>query len=591
MRKSDPQTGSRRVAIRAGIAAVATAAAVVAGTATAAFAADTAVALSPVTAPVGGGTTVTASATGAYTGLTVFSARIVASSGTCPTTFGVTSTTNIAVAAVPGTTPANDVDVTVPALNLGAYKVCIYGVATGSVLSTTALAAHSSANLTIVAATPTLGAPGGPAAGGNQLTVTATGPYLTSATTLAAVLTTASTCPANYSAASPGIAAAATKSSASVATVTVPALTLGSRYKVCVYGGTTSTSALLGGTTATYAALPVVTLGPAVGPSGGTNTITVSAGTTSTLFTGFTPGVTVTSDPCPGTYATSSTNFSATVTKISNNKIAILIPTGVTVASGDTTTPYNVCVYGGTTGSDTLIATPATYTVAPVLTVSNTVSPSAGLASGGSTVVINGSGFPTDPDAVLSASIGGSPVTITSVNSAGTQITGTTSAHSPGTAAVTVTTAAGTKTSASATAYTYTYGIQIGPNTAPAGSTVTMDITGAGFASLTWTGATRARIFLVNDRYSAAGSNTTTWTTPPLADCTGVILISDQELLCTLNLTDTLTAGGTLTGTPTPVADGTYTIEVVNNGQPTATLAAYDTSIISSGSTFTVAPF
>src|SRR4051794_3537765 len=373
MRKSDPQTGSRRVAIRAGIAAVATAAAVVAGTATAAFAADTAVALSPVTAPVGGGTTVTASATGAYTGLTVFSARIVASSGTCPTTFGVTSTTNIAVAAVPGTTPANDVDVTVPALNLGAYKVCIYGVATGSVLSTTALAAHSSANLTIVAATPTLGAPGGPAAGGNQLTVTATGPYLTSATTLAAVLTTASTCPANYSAASPGIAAAATKSSASVATVTVPALTLGSRYKVCVYGGTTSTSALLGGTTATYAALPVVTLGPAVGPSGGTNTITGSAGTTSTLFTGFTPRVTVTSDPCPGTYATSSTNFSATVTKISNNKIAILIPTGVTVASGDTTTPYNVCVYGGTTGSDTLIATPATYTVAPVLTVSNTV--------------------------------------------------------------------------------------------------------------------------------------------------------------------------------------------------------------------------
>jgi hypothetical protein len=118
---------------------------------------------------------------------------------------------------------------------------------------------------------------------------------------------------------------------------------------------------------------------------------------------------------------------------------------------------------------------------------------------------------------------------------------------------------------------------------------------GVGFSGLTFGGApnsSSAHVFLVNDTYSptADGGTPTDWATPPVTECGGVIPISDNEIICELDLGETLDPDGTV-DTATNVGEGTYTVAVVSNGSVGATLNASDVSIISSGSTFTVSPY
>jgi hypothetical protein len=73
------------------------------------------------------------------------------------------------------------------------------------------------------------------------------------------------------------------------------------------------------------------------------------------------------------------------------------------------------------------------------------------------------------------------------------------------------------------------------------------------------------------------------------------VVISDKELLCTLNLATgglTPSSGAPAVNPNNNVANGTYTLTVVSNGDIAAgSTTGYQQSDISSGSTFTVAPY
>lgn len=590
MRKSPSSTGGRL--LRAGIASAAATVVVLAAAASPVYAVVN-FTVAPTSGGLGGGTTITASATGVLTGITTPGARVVASTATCATSYGTTSAANPVVTV--SKTDDNTASITAPVLNLGAYKFCLYAGTTG----TSALAGSATNNFTVVAAAPTLAPAVGPTTSGITVTATGAAPYLTAATTVGATYSTAA-CPATYTPSGNNIVATAARTSPTVATITAPAgLTAPNVYNVCVYGGTISgTSALFG--SASYTALPALSLSQNSGPTGGTNTITASslvrvlAGITS-------PGVTMSRTACPGTYTTTGGNIAATPTRISDYKLAFAIPSTVALATNgsgaltELSADYNVCLYTGTSGTDTLIAAPPTYTINPVLTLaaSNTVSPSGGPAAGGSFVTITGSGFPypATSDTVISASLGGSPIDQLRVTSS-TTLTGYTTAHAPGAVTLSVTTASGTKTKGSA--FTYSYGIQIAPTTAIPSASVTLDILGAGFSSLVFnaTGNTSdAHVFLVNDTYDSTADSTTAanWANPPVTECTSIVPITDEEILCTLDLSKTMTAAGSLTSSP--VARGTYTVIVVSDGSVGATLTQPQKSIISSGSTFTVADY
>ena len=74
---------------------------------------------------------------------------------------------------------------------------------------------------------------------------------------------------------------------------------------------------------------------------------------------------------------------------------------------------------------------------------------------------------------------------------------------------------------------------------------------------------------------------------PQVDECTSVVVISDIELICQMTLATGLT-NATPPAANGPVPIGTYTVTVVDTGAIGATVSA---SIISSGSTFTVAPY
>jgi IPT/TIG domain len=582
-------TSTRSRLTRAGIATGAVSATLLFTTAVPAFAADVAVTPSPTTVGFGGGGQITVTGTNVFLNITAPGARFVAASGTCAGTYGSTSATNPAVAITKNSGDDNGGTITAPNLALGEYKICLYA----GTASTSALAGHSNANVKIVAASAPAVPNAGPATAGTALTLTGTTPFVTGVSTVGATFALGNNCPATYTGTG-NVAATVTKlaGATAVVTVTTPTLVAPNTYNVCVYNGTGSTSALIGATT--YTALPSVTLSPPVGPTGGGNTITATSPVA--FLAGITPGAEFTRDNCPAHYATSPATGvfnAATITKISSYKVAVLVPGGVALDTNtsEATAAYNLCLYSGNGNSDVLVAAPGTYTVAPILSISNVtpVSPAGGPAQGGSVVTINGGGFPTAPDALITASIGGAPLEHIQVAPNGNSLTGTTTAHAPGAASVSVTTAAGTKTTTT-TPFTYSYGIQIAPKTAANTDTVFLDVNGVGFAGMTFGTVghtTGTHVFLVNDRYDPTG--TTNWTNAPVDECTSVLPISDTELICTLDLSKTSTTAGPLTATP--VADGTYTVEIVPDATPGATLAAGSYSIISSGSTFTVAPY
>jgi hypothetical protein len=599
MRKSERKISARP--LWAGVFVATTVAAATGIAAPAAFASPTAL-LQTNTAPIGGGTTITAGATGSgsfpVASAAAVSARLVASTVTCPSAYGTTGTA-VTVSAVHND---DSVDLVVPNVTAGIYKFCFYGVAAGSTVGSATTLLTSSDNLTVSVATtkPVLSSPAGLPAGGNTVTATLPGPWITATGAPGAVFTTA-TCPTTYTTTTGNITATATKNDAkTVATLTVPTtLTLGTGYNVCFYSGVTGTSALMGSSSTTYTTRPATTVSPGQGSSAtSTNVAISSTATAAFLSTSTTPGVLFTRNACPATYdTTDAANKAGTsVVKISNYKLSAKVPTSVALSGSEATAQYNVCTYAGTSG-DPLVGTPTTYTIAPTLTVTGVASGTmGGSAQGGSAVTITGTGFPTDPNALLTAWFGTSPVTITSVSNDGHNIYGTTTAHAPGAVYPTVVTAAGSRTATSGNQFTFSYGITISPNTAPsptASSPFYLDVLGAGFDALSWpttwaTGNdTHAHVFMLdNTGYDPS------WVTAPVTECINVIKISDGELICTLDLyKKTVQADGTLLA-GTAVGTGTYTIAVVaNGGTGVAQTPGTTISDVTSGSTFTVANY
>jgi len=601
MRKSQSTSGIRP--LRAGIAVAATAAAAVVGLAAPAYAADIAVTLTPTQAPTAGGQVVTFTGSTVLTSIAtgVAGARWVASTATCGGTYDIGGGTTGGVATK---TDANSGTVVTPALAAGSYKLCLYATNT-----TGAIAGHSTTFVTVVPS-GTVPSPG-PTAGGD-FTLTATSAFTTATGTLGVTYTAAATtCPDKYTPAAPAIIGTAVRAGNNTATVTAPnTLLVNTSYQVCVYGGTVATtSSLLARGTGAMTVKPAVTISPKNGPSGGNYTMTLS--TPTAVITNSTPVALITLTSCPVGYVVGSgvDPWAGGVTKISNSKVAVSVPAGV--ATTDPTAAYNVCLYNGAAGA--LLGAPGILTVAPALsfgTISVSVNGAGanptggGPAQGGTAVTITGiTGLPTqgsiDAGATLTARLGNSPITGLTVT-APTAISGTTSPHAAGDETLTVTTAAGSATTPG-TVFTFSYGITSAPNTAATDASVTVDVLGSGFDSLTFSSTAEADasdppangvgVFLVsNEWYALADSTNSIIAAGLVAQCVNVTKISDVELICTLNLADSLdSAGLLLAGTEVP--QGAYNVAVVNDSDAATLTVDANISRISSASVFTVADY
>lgn len=247
-----------------------------------------------------------------------------------------------------------------------AYSVCVYA---GSD-ATSALAASGSFTYVPTAMTT-------PTAGLGTLTLAAPGAF--AGITPATVLTTATACGPTYSAAAPAVSAVSSKTDDNTASVTLPSASLSARtYTVCVYGGTTATSAVVA--QSTYTLVPAVGLSPLTGPSGGGNTLTLTTPAASPIFSATSStAVFTTSTTCPA--STSETSVVPTRTapaaKTSTTQATVQVPTGVGGTSG---TGYTVCVYN--TAGDTLLgqSTANAYSAPlPASTLNSTVGAGSGV--------------------------------------------------------------------------------------------------------------------------------------------------------------------------------------------------------------------
>ncbi|MEU8813365.1 IPT/TIG domain-containing protein [Actinoplanes sp. NPDC048796] len=274
-------------------------------------------------------------------------------------------------------------------------------------------------------------------------------------------------------------------------------------------------------------------------------------------------------------------------------------PTGLALAAGQTTAKWNVCVYDE--NADTLIANaPYTLAVRPRIT---SIVPASSPALGGKTVTINGAGFSASGTSVT---IGGTAAKDVKVSPGGSSLTVTTPPRTAATGlTVAVATTGGTVLSSDpdnneqpqdndpATAdapilFTYSNGIAISPDTAPARSTVSVEIRAMGLDALTFdagaapTGAS-AHVFLVRDAYEAS-------TNRGVQECGDILAVSKTEMVCTLDLSSSLDPSDS-SAQGSPVPEGTYTMTVVANGSTSATPEEASPSIVSSDATFTVGPY
>ncbi|BAL91689.1 hypothetical protein AMIS_64690 [Actinoplanes missouriensis 431] len=626
MRKSLARFGSRPLTAVAATAV--TAAAVL--TASPAYAA--ALTVSQTQLPISGGATLTiAGGTGLASTQGI---RFAPAAGSCPAQYDTVLAGTVEgglITMVSGSGGAA-ATVTTPALPAGSYKVCIYANATSGLLYTTDTFAGT---VTAVNMGP-LSSSSGVAT--DKITLTApTGIFTAAAYNTEFV--PATTCADKYQTVANGIVTATTakttgSTATTVLTITVPALTAGTQYAVCVYAGSTANTSLLAARGnqlfAAYdkANLPAPTLVGSSGSSGVATSITMSVPTDKAVFTG-TPNILATRNGCPGKRPANAalggtTRFepwAIVPQKVTNSKLVVSVPANVTIMNGEATTPWNLCAYASNATDANLIAAPAVYTVAPALTVSGaqfSVNGAAasgtgsGPARGGSSITITGLvGIPTAEGAPLSAKLGTSEITITDHTS--TSITGTTNANAPGAVNLSVTTAAGTQTT-STKPYTFNYGINVTPNSSPTDVEQMIDILGAGFSALDFedVGSSaltddKAYVLLTTNAWNeidwdgdAVSGNakalpdTTSDPVAPVSYCNSVLPISDEEIICTLQLDESITAVSASNvptiGATTEVPPGVYTVTVVNSANA---LDADENnySVVSSGSTFTVAPF
>ncbi|MEU8610247.1 IPT/TIG domain-containing protein [Actinoplanes sp. NPDC048791] len=309
----------------------------------AASAAPAAVA-TPDTGPVGGGNTVAVVLSNFVSSNTVVGARLQTGTGACAA-YGTASASNLAATATKF--DASTVNVVIPSgVVLGTtYRICIYGLASGTLLSTSTAIAQD--DYTVVADVPVLSPTTGPAGGGNIITATGTAPYLTGTTTPAVLFSTA-TCPATYATPDATKILATTTRTDSVASITVPAGAVApNTYYVCVYkGNTVGSSALIGGSSTTYTpGAPEVTLSGTTGPNAGGNTLTTTAAAFGDL-SATALGVNFSTTACDTTYEDTSAAAAALAGPATRagTTVTFTVPSGVLAPA-----EYNVCLYNGTT--------------------------------------------------------------------------------------------------------------------------------------------------------------------------------------------------------------------------------------------------
>jgi hypothetical protein len=280
-------------------------------------------------------------------------------------------------------------------------------------------------------------------------------------------------------------------------------------------------------------------------------------------------------------------------------------PGGLVLAGTQTSARWNVCVYdSASTTSGTLLAA-ASYTLVVPPTITSII-PVSSPAGGGQSITVNGTGFGSGSTAI-SGSIGGAALTDIKVAPDGASFTATTGPRAAESGlALTVITQGGTvssldpdnnglpqdgdsTTNDAPIPFTYSNGITVTPNTAASGTAVTLDVNGAGFSQLTFDSggtptSTQAHVFLVKDAYVAASNR-------GVAECDVLAVVSDTELICTLDLSaDQLSPADSTVVPSTPIADGAYIVTVVADGATDAGSDA-DPTIISSGAAFIVAPY
>jgi len=654
MRKSQARSGVTPT--RAAIATVATAAAAMAGLSSPALAATPAntsllASVSQINSLGGTAVTLTGGSSTLSGGSDVPYRVWLTTNTTCSSTYPSASAAY--VAAGNGSLSGEILSFNTPPVAPGTYKFCVYDSNATPVLAGT--------SSTSVLATPwgAPSIPAGPSGGGNSITLNANSGF--TGTTFAVEFNTTVCPATYQTTSGTSIIASSTanKSSANTLVTTVPTTVLNNTgYYICVYSGTTtgvSGSPLVARSNNTYgtytSTLPMATVTPTNGASATASTITLSTAAGTIPTTG-TLGALFTRNTCPtsNSGSPSGDQIASTPQRITTGKVAVPVSSSVVSGTGMATTGWNVCLYNA---QNAMITAPSVYTVAPQLDVTGvnnaasyssaavasspaSVTPTGGPAQGGTAITIsNLSGIPTVDGAMLQVSLGGSPLSnVKAVD--GTSITGVTTAHAPGSVNLTVTTAAGSKTTAytladtgaNAGVFNYSYAINVSPNTAAPAATAGVttnnpwiDITGAGFSGLSFTAAsevggvtaatiaTKAHVLLTDNGWYGQSSGATAltgatgvanpWTAadPPVSQCVGVLVIGDNEIVCQLDLANTIT-GNTTPATavidtgPTAVPSGTYTITVVNSGgNPVLKSASFNYSIVSSGSTFTVASF
>ncbi len=411
------------------------------------------------------------------------------------------------------------------------YNVCVYQSATVGAQPITA------ANAPLTVYQPSSASPATGVSGvSTTISLSALSTLFSGLVTPAALFTTG-TCPITYNA-SNGTAATVVKTGLAntSASVTAPAGLAAGTYSVCLYSGTGLTDTLL--SVANYVStLPQVTLSSASGPYDATNGITLGSGTTS-LFSGVSaPGVLFTSTAtCPAGYdASANTTFAVPasgIRKLAANRLAVTVPK-LPLAANRQPATYQLCVYGGSAADSALLS--AAQYVSTVLANPVSITPGAGPSTGGTTITVNGTDFPTGAGSI-SATLGGVPLLdVTPVNS--TSFTATLpSRGATETAPLVVTTPAGTR--ALPGAFAFRDALKLLTNTAP-NTTPTVDVAvqGSNFLSRPFgTGGNSSRIFLVRGEYNGIESSSGVRSNGPVSECENVLVISDTELVCTLRL-------------------------------------------------------
>ena len=428
------------------------------------------------------------------------------------------------------------------------YFACVYD---GSVAGSNLLGGGP-----IFVGTPAMSNPGaGVTGGGNQLTVNANpnAPVFTGVNAVAAVFTTGA-CAGQFGATNPPnlVAMNVNRMSNTVVSFPVPPGVVSANgpaptmYNACLYDASSANGPLL-----TFVPYTVTVVG--VSPASGS--YLNSTGVTATSPIPFLSGVTMPAvvllggnAPCPATYSTApigtvtplAITGPGTVRRLSNLRAAITIPPLPLVNSQPTT--YQLCFYANASVSGALLGT-SNYTAAVVASPTGVV-PAAGPAAGGNMITVVGTDFPADPGRIT-ATLGGAPLTnIQPISSQA--FTAQAPAHAvEDNVTLVVSTPAGTK--ALPGAYSYLNPIKISPNTAPSTApSVDVDVQGMGFMSINFgSGGNAGRVFLVSGTYNGADAGGGARANGPVAECVNVLPISDEELVCTMQLNRRLNIYGT----------------------------------------------